>query len=125
MTGDHFPPIFVTSDALAARPNALFGWNVPMKVKRNHLFLIGVLFVMLGIQFRMIDSFVLNENTTRTLAKVSHKAAMAPESSLDNLMLQAHPNPTKRIQPPRWLGLAMIAVGSVVSLHALAMPRQE
>ncbi|TWU11042.1 hypothetical protein [Allorhodopirellula heiligendammensis] len=96
-----------------------------MKLNRNRCFLVGLLLVLLGVQFRMIDSFVLNENTTRTLAKVSRKAAITPENSLDNMMLQVHPNPTKRIHPPRWLGLAMIAVGSVVSLHAVAMPRHE
>lgn len=96
-----------------------------MKLNRNRFFLIGVLLVLLGVQFRMIDSFVLNENTTRTLAKVSQKAAGGPGNTLDNMMLQVYPNPTKRVHPPRWLGLAMIAVGSVVSLHALAMPRQD
>lgn len=96
-----------------------------MKINRNRFFLIGILLVLLGAQFRMVDSFVLNENATRTLAKVSRKAAVSKENTLDNMMLQVHPNPTKRVHPPRWLGLAMIAVGSVVSLHALAMPRHE
>lgn len=96
-----------------------------MKMNRNRCFLIGVLLVLLGAQFRMIDSFVLNEHTTRTLAKVSQKAANSTGNTLDSMMLQVHPNPTKRVHPPRWLGLAMIAVGSVVSLHALAMPRQD
>ncbi len=96
-----------------------------MKINRNRFFLIGILLVLLGAQFRMVDSFVLNENATRTLAKVSRKAAISQENTLDNMMLQVHPNPTKRVHPPRWLGLAMIAVGSVVSLHALAMPRHE
>lgn len=96
-----------------------------MKINRNRFFLIGALLVLLGAQFRMIDSFVLNEHTTRTLAKVSQRANNTPGNTLDNMMLQVYPNPTKRIHPPRWLGLAMIAVGSVVSLHALAMPRQD
>lgn len=96
-----------------------------MKINRNRFFLIGILLVLLGAQFRMVDSFVLNENATRTLAKVSRKASVSKENTLDNMMLQVHPNPTKRVHPPRWLGLAMIAVGSVVSLHALAMPRHE
>lgn len=96
-----------------------------MKINRNRFFLIGVLLVLLGAQFRMIDSFVLNEPTTRTLAKVSQKATNKSANSLDSMMMQVYPNPTKRVHPPRWLGLAMIAVGSVVSLHALAMPRQD
>ncbi|TWT73145.1 hypothetical protein [Allorhodopirellula solitaria] len=96
-----------------------------MKLNRNRFFLLGTLLVLMGVQFRMVDSFVLNERTTRTLVKVSQKAGAAQENSMDNMMMQVHPNPTKQVHPPRWLGLAMIAVGSVVSLHALAMPRPE
>jgi hypothetical protein len=34
------------------------------------------------------------------------------------------PKPTKRVEPPRWIGLALAAVGSVLSLHAIAMPKK-
>ena len=27
--------------------------------------------------------------------------------------MQVYPNPRKRFEPPRWLGLAMVAVGAV------------
>lgn len=95
-------------------------------INRNHLFMVGTLLILLGVQFRMVQSFVLNEPTTRTLIKLSQKApaAVTNNSSLDSFLAQVVPNPKKRIEPPRWLGLAMVAVGAVVSLHALAMPRQ-
>ncbi|EMI46948.1 LPS O-antigen subunit length determinant protein (WzzB/FepE family) [Rhodopirellula rubra] len=94
-----------------------------MEMNRNRYFLIGVLLVLLGSQFRMIDSFVLNEPTTRALANMSRNATPTPSDSFSTFLMQVHPKPTKRVHPPRWLGLAMIAVGSVVSLHALAIPR--
>jgi len=94
-----------------------------MEMNRNRYFLIGVLLLLLGSQFRMIDSFVLNEPTTRALAKMTEKSRATTSESFSSFLMQVHPKPTKRVHPPRWLGLAMIAVGSVVSLHALAIPR--
>ena len=96
-----------------------------MEMTRNRYFLIGVLLVLLGTQFRMIDSFVLNEPTTRALANMSRNNAPTTGDSFSSFLMQVHPKPTKRVHPPRWLGLAMIAVGSVVSLHAIAIPRQN
>ncbi|MCM2373881.1 hypothetical protein [Aporhodopirellula aestuarii] len=94
-------------------------------MNRNRYFLIGVLLLLLGSQFRMIDSFVLNEPTTRALADMSRKSSPTTSESFSSFLMQVHPKPTKRVHPPRWLGLAMIAVGSVVSLHALAIPRND
>ncbi len=94
-----------------------------MEMTRNRYFLLGVLLILFGIQFRMIDSFVLNEPATRALARVSQETPMASNNSLSSLIMEVHPKPTKRVRPPRWLGLALIAVGSVVSLHAIAIPR--
>jgi hypothetical protein len=91
---------------------------------RNRYFLAGILLILVGIQFRMIDSFVLNESATRALARVSKRATVANNASATSmLMLSAYPNPTKRVEPPRWLGLAMIAVGSIVACHAIAIPK--
>lgn len=94
-----------------------------MQLTRNRYFMLGVLMILLGIQFRMIDSFVLNEPTTRALARMTKQSSVAANDSFTNFMMQVHPKPTKRVTPPRWLGLAMIAVGSVISLHAIAIPR--
>jgi len=94
-----------------------------MEMNRNRYFLVGVLLILLGTQFRMIDSFVLNEPTTRVLAKMAKRSHPTVDESFSSFLMQVYPKPTKRVHPPRWLGLAMIAVGSVVSLHAIAIPR--
>ncbi|WP_236010420.1 hypothetical protein [Candidatus Laterigemmans baculatus] len=96
---------------------------VAMKMTRNHYFLLGVLLILLGIQFRMVESFVLNEPATRALARVTRSTPVASNDMMSTMMLQYHPNPTKRFAPPRWLGLALIASGTVISLHAVAIPR--
>jgi hypothetical protein len=94
-----------------------------MSMYRNRYFLLGTLFILLGIQFRMVDSFVLNESATRALAKITKQTAVADNSAMSNFMMSVYPNPTKRVQPPRWLGLAMIAIGTVMSCHAISLPR--
>lgn len=94
-----------------------------MSKYRNRYFLFGILLLLGGVQFRMIDSFLLNESTTRVLAKVTKTTPVADNSMIDSLFWKVAPAPRKRIQPPRWLGLAMIAMGSVIGFHALAIPR--
>lgn len=94
-----------------------------MSMYRNRYFLLGVLLILLGVQFRMVDSFVLNEPATRVLAKVTKTEPVAENSMFSSLVMRVAPKPTKRVTPPRWLGLAMIAVGSVITFHAVAIPR--
>jgi hypothetical protein len=92
-------------------------------VDRNRYFLIGVLLILAGIQFRLVESFVLNEPTTRTLARLSRNSPVTTNQPTNNFLMNFYPHPKKRVQPPRWLGLALIAAGTVISLHSFAMPR--
>ena len=92
---------------------------------RNRYFLAGVLLVLLGVQFRMVNSFVLNESTTRMLARVTKSTPVADNSSMTNFIVSVHPRPMKRVTPPRWLGLAMIAMGAVITCHAVVIPRHH
>ena len=71
----------------------------------------------------MVDSFVLNEPATKALARITEKTSVADNSTMSNFMMQIYPNAKKQVTPPRWLGLALIAVGTVISCHALAIPR--
>lgn len=96
-----------------------------MSMYRNRYFLIGLLLLLLGVQFRMVDSFVLNEPATRALARITEKTAVADNSPMSSFMLQLSPSPRKRVRPPRWLGLALIAVGAVISCHAITIPRHR
>ncbi|MDG2221464.1 MAG: hypothetical protein P8L85_08800 [Rubripirellula sp.] len=99
-----------------------------MSMYRNRYFFLGILLLLIGIQFRMVESFVLNEKATRALARISKESTVADNSGMGAMLMQIYPNPTKRVAPPRWLGLSMIAIGAVISCHALAIPspqRQE
>jgi hypothetical protein len=91
-----------------------------MEFNRNQFFLAGLVVLFLGIQFRMIGSFTLNEKTTRFLASRMQEKAVSPTAVLTG---QATSLARKVVHPPQWLGYAMLSVGSVLVLHSLAMPK--
>ncbi len=94
-----------------------------MSMYRNRYFLVGILLILLGLQFRMVESFVLNERATETLARVTKSGPVADNSGVGSMISFVYPNPKKRVRPPRWLGLAMLAVGAVITLHAFSIPK--
>lgn len=96
-----------------------------MSVYRNRYFLLGVLLLLLGIQFRMVESFVLNERATGVLARAAKTGPVADNSGMTAWMGYVYPTPTKKVEPPRWLGLALIAAGSVIGLHAMSIPKHS
>jgi hypothetical protein len=95
-----------------------------MEFDRNRYFMIGVLLFLLGIQFRMVESFVLNETSTRALAKISKDSKLAAQNFSRDLYLRAHPSPKKTVKPPHWLGWALLTAGGVICLHAMALPKK-
>lgn len=96
-----------------------------MSLYRNRYFLAGMLFILLGIQFRMVHSFVLNDTATRVLAKVDAKRPGGQPKPMRDFFMQVAPNPTKRVTPPRWFGLSLIAAGAVITCHAVAIPKSS
>lgn len=98
-----------------------------MDINRNQFFLIGFVVLLLGLQFRMVESFVLNEHSTRFLARQKAKVEEPSVWKLPMAMAVDSPMPIqgKRIKPPRWLGLSLITVGAVLCLHSFAMKKPE
>ena len=95
-----------------------------MEVNRNQFFLIGIVIVLLGLEFRLVDSFVLNEKTTRFLAERAKKADESV-TSFRRFMPAMGPMPRKTIQPPQWIGWFLVSTGAVLVLHSLAMKKPE
>ena len=90
-----------------------------MEFNRNQFFMTGVFLVLLGIQFRLIESITLNDKTTRFLANHAGSATTSTSASL----FPSSTVPRKTIEPPQWLGWAFISIGAVFILHSLAMKR--
>lgn len=93
-----------------------------MEINRNQYFMIGLVLLFIGIQFRVVDSFILNENTTRFLAERTQTAAA---STTVRWLPAAGPPAQRTIQPPEWLGYSLMSIGSVLILHSLAMRRPD
>lgn len=94
-----------------------------MSLYRNRYFLSGVLLILLGLQFRRTQSFVLNEPTTRFVAKMTNTPIADTSGTIGTFFKPVTPKVQKRVTPPRWLGLSMVAMGCVISFHAIAIPK--
>ena len=73
-----------------------------MPLKRNHLLLIGLLLFFAGVQFRLIDSFTLNERSSHFVAAQLGDRGTQQTNLWQNIPVR------KIVQPPRWLGLALM-----------------
>lgn len=94
-----------------------------MELNRNQFFLLGLVILFLGIEFRIVESFVLNERASKIVAQ---RAAGAKQvSSLSSFFPSMGSTPRKSIRPPNWLGWALISAGAVLVLHSLAMRKPE
>lgn len=92
-----------------------------MEFNRNHYFLAGLVLLFLGIQFRMVDSYVLNEHATRFIDEKF--GGKANDGDRPRLLAAVGPAPRKTIHPPEWLGWALMSAGAVLILHSLALNR--
>lgn len=94
-----------------------------MDITRNQFFMAGLVLLFLGLQFRLVHSFVLTPEFTQVLAQgTSHplasvNAATAAEASSEKPVAQ------KSVRPPEWIGWALISLGATLILHSLAMQK--
>lgn len=95
-----------------------------MDFDRNRYFMFGVLVLLLGMQFRMIESFTLNEPTTRALHRVARSSELSQADFGRDVYMKVG-KPRKTIQPPEWIGWAMLTVGGVIFLHAMVLPKSD
>lgn len=89
-----------------------------MEFNRNQWFFIGIFVLLLGIQFRMVTEYVLNQETTQFLAE---RAGSDSDAANFNLATDLGAAPQKVVRPPDWLGWCTISVGAVFVLQSLAM----
>lgn len=97
-----------------------------MEFNRNQCFLLGVVLILLGLQFRYVSAVVLNDEATQFVAKKMGQVPtpVASRPSLTTAMVSAPISTSRRtVELPRWLGYSLISVGSILVLHALTMPK--
>lgn len=92
-----------------------------MEFNRNQFMMIGVVLLLLGVQFRMFESCTLNPKTTQFLASRFQDPA---SNVATNTLFAANSSAVRKvIRPPTWLGWSMMSIGSVLVLHSLAMKK--
>ncbi len=92
-----------------------------MDFNRNQLFLTGLLLLLFGVQFRLVETFTLNQQTTKFLASRFQEPSDAPVQSMfvnSNINIAG-----KMVKPPLWLGYSLISIGSVLVLHSIMLPK--
>ncbi len=93
-----------------------------MDINRNQFFMVGVIVLLLGIQFRAVDTFVFNDKFTKFVAERLPSTSNAEASAL-SFYPSGAPMVGKTFKPPQWLGWSLLSVGSVLILHSLAMKK--
>ena len=91
-----------------------------MRVKRHHILLGGLLLFFVGVQFRLVESFTLSERSSHFIS-----AQLGDKSGFSAQTLWQNTPSRKVVTPPRWLGLALMSVGSVLTLKSLSMKNAE
>jgi protein-S-isoprenylcysteine O-methyltransferase Ste14 len=97
-----------------------------MDFNRYQCFMAGLVVFLLGIQLRMVEAFVLNERATQFLAQRMQEIKgnqVASAGDLPTLFAAQSPLAKKRLEPPKWIGWAMVSVGSVLILQSLVMKK--
>lgn len=97
-----------------------------MDMNRNHFLAFGLVLVVLGVQFRYVDSLQLTPETTQFLAKRLKKKP-APTNPLMAILPSTAPAvaPQKTIRPPKWLGYSLLSIGAVLIVQSLGMRKPE
>lgn len=94
-----------------------------MDINRNQYFLAGLVLLLLGIEFRSVESVQLTPEFTNFLAERTGHPAVAASDTIDSLVGAKTSLPPKTVAIPEWIGWCFLSIGAVLTLHSLAMQR--
>ena len=94
-----------------------------MDITRNQFFFAGLLFVLLGVQFHLVESFELTPNFTQFLAERTGHPLASVNAATQTLTQSDKAMARKVVRPPDWIGWSMISIGSVLILHSWGMKK--
>ena len=92
-------------------------------VSRNQFFLVGLVLLAVGAQFRVVYAVTLTPEFTQFLAEQTDHPMAAMNAASAASTPDHRPAFRKTFEPPDWAGWALISAGAVLVLHALAMPK--
>jgi hypothetical protein len=91
-----------------------------VEINRNQYMMFGTIVLLLGLQLRYVETFVLNERATEFLAE---RTGGGTNSATALLTGASGPGYRREIQPPRWCGWCLISIGGILVLHSFALKR--
>ena len=90
-------------------------------INRNQLFLLGMIFLLLGLQFRIVESYTLTPELTQFLAERTGHPLAAANAATPALTSSGKPLAKKTIEPAQWIGWAMLSLAATLILQSLVM----
>jgi hypothetical protein len=94
-----------------------------MDITRYHVFLVGMVLILLGFELRLVDSFVLTPKATKFLAEQTGHPAVAANATLGSVAGTDLQVPAKTFRPPEWAGWFFLSLGSVLILQSWGMAK--
>jgi hypothetical protein len=94
-----------------------------MDITRNQYFFAGLACMLLGVQFRMVDSFELTPEFTQFIAERTGHPLASVNATTQTLTQSDKPLAKKTLRPPDWLGFSLISIGAVLILHSWGMKK--
>ena len=86
---------------------------------------LGIVLLLLGVQFRKVETFVLNEKASHFVERRMRNGAIRTEGGYDPMILSTGTVTRKRLTHPRWVGWALISMGVVLVLHGMTLKPLE
>ena len=87
-----------------------------MQLRRRHYFITGLLLLLIGTQLYVVHSYVLNDTATRFLAEHFGDPPTTAKGAVTRVYLATGAPASYTIQPPRWIGYALLSVGFVLTI---------
>ena len=94
-----------------------------MDITRNQFFFAGLLCILLGAEFRLIDTVDLTPEFTLFLAERTGHPLASVSNASQTLTQSDRPLVKRTIQPPEWIGWSLISIGAVLILHSWGMKK--
>jgi hypothetical protein len=94
-----------------------------MDITRNQYFFAGLVCLLMGAQFRMVESFELTPEFTQFLAERTGHPLASVGAATQTLAPAEKPLVKKTVYPPDWIGWSLISLGSVLILHSWGMKK--
>ncbi|TWT96190.1 hypothetical protein Pla108_32780 [Botrimarina colliarenosi] len=92
-----------------------------MELNRNQFLFIAIFLALLGMQLRMVSSYVLTSEATRFLAERALASADPVGALAGTTPALPATLPAKVVSPPDWLGWCLLSIGAVLFFHSLTM----